>query len=63
MRLDLVDLVEGGERPDDNLAILRAGIDGVVLWTDCEGEDAAAVLEAVKQFWLGLLAVGHFESR
>lgn len=63
MRLDLLDLVEGGERPDNDLAILRAGIDGVVLRTDCEGEDAAAMLEAVEQFWSGLLAVGHFKGR
>jgi hypothetical protein len=61
--LDLLDLVEGRERPDDDFAILRAGIDGVVLRTDGEGEDAAAVLEAVKQLWLGLQAIGSFESR
>ncbi|KAH6609929.1 hypothetical protein Trco_003275 [Trichoderma cornu-damae] len=54
MRLDLLHLVEGGERPDDDFAILSAGIDGVVLGADREGEDAAAMLEAVKQLRLGL---------
>lgn len=63
MRLDLLDLVKGRQRPDDDLAILRSSIDGVVLRADGESEDAAAVLEAVKQLWLRLWAVGRFEAR
>lgn len=62
VRLDLVLLVEGGERPGDDLAVLGADVDGAVAGAHGEGEDRVAVLEAVDQLGGALRAVGRLEG-
>lgn len=55
--------MEGGEGPGHDLAVLCASVDGVVLGADGEGEDGAAVLEAVDEAWQALGRRGRFGRR
>lgn len=55
--LDLADLLEGGERPDDNLAIVGACVDRLCAVADGEAKDGAVVSQAVDEVGSGLGAV------
>lgn len=61
VRLDTIDLVEGGQGPGDDLSVLCAGEYGIVVGADGEGEDGAAVLEAVDQLGPDIRAVSGLE--